>query len=186
MTRRTDIDRRSFLLSVTAAGGALALGFDIPFGATRARAQGDAPEITAWIVIEPDDTVTIRVAKSEMGQGSFTALPMLVAEELECDWRKVKAEFVPRRRERPSQPGLGQHVDRREPRHQLVAAGFAPGRRHRAHDADRRRQRTMERAGAECTRRQQRDHAPSERAHRHVWRRRRGGRGACRRRRKSR
>ncbi len=95
MTRRTDIDRRSFLLSVTAAGGALALGFDIPFGATRARAQGDAREVTAWIVIEPDDTVTIRVAKSEMGQGSFTALPMLVAEELECDWRKVKAEFVP-------------------------------------------------------------------------------------------
>jgi len=95
MTRRTDIDRRSFLLSVTAAGGALALGFDIPFGATRARAQGDAPEVTAWIVIEPDDTVTIRVAKSEMGQGSFTALPMLVAEELACDWSKVKPEFAP-------------------------------------------------------------------------------------------
>ena len=51
-------------------------------------------EITAWIVIEPDDTVIIRVAKSEMGQGSFTALPMLVAEELECDWSKVKAEFA--------------------------------------------------------------------------------------------
>ena len=94
MTRGTGIDRRTFLLSVTAAGGALALGFDIPFGPPRARAQGDAPEVTAWIVIEPDDTVTIRVAKSEMGQGSFTALPMLVAEELECDWRKVKAEFA--------------------------------------------------------------------------------------------
>ena len=52
------------------------------------------PEITAWIVIEPDDTVIIRVARSEMGQGSFTALPMLVAEELACDWSRVKAEFV--------------------------------------------------------------------------------------------
>ena len=46
-------------------------------------------------MIEPDDTVIIRVAKSEMGQGGFTALPMLVAEELECDWSKVKAEFAP-------------------------------------------------------------------------------------------
>ena len=50
---------------------------------------------TAWIVIAPDDWVTIRVARSEMGQGVFTALPMLVAEELGCDWAKVRAEFVP-------------------------------------------------------------------------------------------
>src|SRR5229473_1334584 len=68
--------------SVAAAGGSLALGFEIPFD--RARASTPVREITAWIVIEPDDTVIIRVAKSEMGQGSFTALPMLVAEELEC------------------------------------------------------------------------------------------------------
>src|SRR3977135_4718247 len=45
-------------------------------------------------MIQPDDTVIIRVAKSEMGQGGFTALPMLVAEELECDWSKVKPEFA--------------------------------------------------------------------------------------------
>ena len=173
----TRIDRRSFLLSATAAGGALALGFDIPFGGRPARAQADAPEITAWIVIEPDDTVTIRVAKSEMGQGAFTALPMLVAEELECDWRKVKAEFVRAARERPAQSRLGQHVDRRQPRHQLIAAGPAPGRRHRAHDADRRRRRAMERAGGRMQRREQRDHASPERAHGHVRCRRRGGSG---------
>jgi isoquinoline 1-oxidoreductase beta subunit len=97
------VDRRSFLVSVAVVGGSLALGFDIPF-ARRARASASEKEITAWVVIEPDDTVIIRVAKSEMGQGSFTALPMLVAEELECDWSRVKAEFAPphenRRRDR--------------------------------------------------------------------------------------
>jgi isoquinoline 1-oxidoreductase beta subunit len=94
MSRNAGIDRRAFLVRASAAGGALALGFAVPFGAIRARAQNGALEITAWIVIEPDNTVIIRVAKSEMGQGAFTALPMLVAEELECDWSKVKAEFV--------------------------------------------------------------------------------------------
>jgi isoquinoline 1-oxidoreductase subunit beta len=89
------IDRRSFLASVAAVGGALALGFEIPLGPRAGRASVAAREITAWIVIEPDDTVIIRVAKSEMGQGSFTALAMLVAEELECEWSKVKAEFAP-------------------------------------------------------------------------------------------
>jgi isoquinoline 1-oxidoreductase beta subunit len=86
------IDRRGFLRSVAAVGGALALGFEIPF--SPARASHGSSEINAWIVIEPDDTVVIRVAKSEMGQGVLTALPMLVAEELECDWSKVKPEFA--------------------------------------------------------------------------------------------
>src|SRR5215204_6498445 len=85
------LNRRSFLASVGMVGGALALGFEVPVG----RAAEGAQEITAWVVIQPDDTVIIRVAKSEMGQGSFTALSLLVAEELECDWSKVKAEFAP-------------------------------------------------------------------------------------------
>ncbi len=89
MTAR-GIDRRTFLVSVAATGGALALGFDARSGAD---AAAGAPEITAWIVIHPDDTVVIRVARSEMGQGTLTALPMLVAEELECDWSKVKPEL---------------------------------------------------------------------------------------------
>jgi isoquinoline 1-oxidoreductase beta subunit len=87
------IDRRAFLVSVAAAGGALALGFDVPFGPQIVQAAAGAPEITAWIVIQPDDIVIIRVARSEMGQGTLTALPMLVAEELECDWSKVRAEL---------------------------------------------------------------------------------------------
>jgi isoquinoline 1-oxidoreductase beta subunit len=89
MTAAATIDRRSFLASIAATGGSLVLGFGPP-----ARAAIRRREITAWIVIERDDTVIIRVAKSEMGQGGFTALPMLVAEELECDWSKVKPEFA--------------------------------------------------------------------------------------------
>jgi isoquinoline 1-oxidoreductase beta subunit len=97
MSRDPHISRRSFLASVAAVGGALALGFEIPFGPQRlgaTTAEPVAAEITAWIVIQPDNTVIIRVAKSEMGQGGFTALPMLVAEELGCDWSKVKPEFA--------------------------------------------------------------------------------------------
>src|SRR5262245_23792482 len=90
MTGARGIDRRSFLVSIAATGGALTLGFDL-----HPAEAASAPEITAWIVIDPDDTVIIRVARSEMGQGSLTALPMLVAEELECDWAKVKPEYVP-------------------------------------------------------------------------------------------
>jgi isoquinoline 1-oxidoreductase beta subunit len=93
-----ELDRRSFLVGASAAGGGLALGFAIPFGPEAARAgisdNPGAPEITCWVVIAPDDTVTIRVAHSEMGQGALTGLAMLVAEELECDWGKVRTEFV--------------------------------------------------------------------------------------------
>ena len=89
-----EIDRRSLLVSAAAFGGSLSLGFAIPFGPEAAQASSAESEITAWIVIAPDDAVTIRIARSEMGQGISTALPMLVAEELECDWRRVKPEYV--------------------------------------------------------------------------------------------
>jgi isoquinoline 1-oxidoreductase beta subunit len=88
------VNRRCFLRSVAAASGSLALGFDIPFAAPARAGTAAAPEITAWIVIAPDDAVTIRIAKSEMGQGVMTGLAMLVAEELACDWTTVRAEFA--------------------------------------------------------------------------------------------
>src|SRR5271165_1007648 len=94
MNRTPPINRRSLLASVAAVGGSLALGFEIPLGARPSQASRAGAEITAWIVIAPDDSITIRVAKSEMGQGVLTALPMLVAEELECDWSKVRAEYA--------------------------------------------------------------------------------------------
>src|SRR5437773_4867583 len=87
------INRRSFVVSAAAFGGGLALGMDLPFGPKVVRAASSSPELTAWVVIKPDDGVVIRIARSEMGQGSMTGLAQLVAEELECDWSKVSAEF---------------------------------------------------------------------------------------------
>ena len=87
------INRRTFVVSAAALGGGLAFGMDIPFGASVVRAADGAPEVTAWVVIKPDDSVVIRIARSEMGQGTMTGLAQLIAEELECDWSKVSTEF---------------------------------------------------------------------------------------------
>jgi isoquinoline 1-oxidoreductase beta subunit len=87
------ISRRKFVIGSAAVGSGLALGLKIPFGAEVVRAQDGSPEINAWVVIRPDDTVVIRVARSEMGQGTITGLAQMVTEELECDWSKVTTEY---------------------------------------------------------------------------------------------
>ena len=92
MTSGVALSRRSFLASVGVAGGGLALGLAIPFEPVSA--ADELPEITAWLRIGPDNSVVIRVARAEMGQGVHTGLAMLVAEELECDWSKVRTEYV--------------------------------------------------------------------------------------------
>jgi isoquinoline 1-oxidoreductase subunit beta len=82
--------------AVIATGAGLTFGFAVPFGLSKAAAQkllATGTEVNAWIVIKPDETVLIRIARSEMGQGSMTGLAQLVAEELDCDWAKVKTEF---------------------------------------------------------------------------------------------
>src|SRR5260221_13561247 len=84
------LGRRGFLVSSTAVAGSFALGFSLPF---EAAAQSAVKELNAWVVIQPDDKVVIRVARSEMGQGTLTGLCQLVAEELECDWNKVTWEY---------------------------------------------------------------------------------------------
>ena len=95
MTFMPDMNRRSFVIGAAATGGGLAIGFDLPFGAAKTAAAQTAggPEVTAWVVIRPDETVVIRIARSEMGQGTLTGLAQLVAEELECDWSKVTTEY---------------------------------------------------------------------------------------------
>jgi isoquinoline 1-oxidoreductase beta subunit len=88
------MNRRAFVIGTAAAGAGLAIGLDIPFGGPAVvRAADGSPEVNAWVVIRPDDTVVIRIARSEMGQGSLTGLAQLVAEELECDWSKVTTEY---------------------------------------------------------------------------------------------
>src|ERR1043166_3031795 len=90
MTIHTSLGRRNFLVSSTAVAGGFSLGFSFPFAAAQA-AEGQ--ELNAWVLIRPDDKVVIRIARSEMGQGTLTGLAQLVAEELECDWNKVTTEY---------------------------------------------------------------------------------------------
>jgi isoquinoline 1-oxidoreductase beta subunit len=87
------LDRRSFIIGSSAVGAGLVLGLKLPFGGDVVRAQDGTPEINAWVVVRPDDTVVVRVARSEMGQGTITGLAQMVAEELECDWSKVTTEY---------------------------------------------------------------------------------------------
>ncbi|MFK4722832.1 isoquinoline 1-oxidoreductase beta subunit [Bradyrhizobium niftali] len=98
------MNRRAFVIGSAAVGAGLAIGLDLPFGGPAVvRAADGSPEIGAWVVVRPDDTVVIRIARSEMGQGSLTGLAQLVAEELECDWSKVTTEY----------PSPGQSVARK-------------------------------------------------------------------------
>src|SRR5216683_2739454 len=90
--KTTFASRRKFLKHSAAIGGGLTVGFSFP-GALAQKSDG-ATEINAWVVIRPDDAIIIRYARSEMGQGSMTSAPMLVAEELECDWTRVKIEYA--------------------------------------------------------------------------------------------
>ena len=92
MPTNTRLSRRAFVLSSAAAGTGLALGFHFPAGAQSAGT--DTPEVNAWVVVQTDETCIIRVARAEMGQGTHTGLAQLVAEELDCDWSRVKVQMV--------------------------------------------------------------------------------------------
>lgn len=88
--------RRRFIVATAAAGGGLALGLHVPFAEAESAARG-APagaELNVWVVVRPDDTCVVRIARAEMGQGTLTGLAQLVAEELDCDWNKVVAEPI--------------------------------------------------------------------------------------------
>src|SRR5258706_571374 len=92
--RTTNVSRRKFIVGTAAAGGGLALGFKLPFIGPAEAATAAGTEVNAWVVVKPDSTCVVRIARSEMGQGTLTGLAQLVAEELECDWKKVATEHV--------------------------------------------------------------------------------------------
>jgi len=91
MSRIASPSRRSFLGKSAGAAAGLMFGFHIPFDAIAQTAT--TPEVNAWVVVKPDDTIVIRIARSEMGQGTLTGLAQLVAEELDADWSKVTTEY---------------------------------------------------------------------------------------------
>ena len=113
MNQTLRMNRRFFVIGSAAVGSGLALGLRLPSGPDAAIADASEPEVNAWVVIRPDETVVIRVAKSEMGQGTITGLAQLVAEELECDWSKVATEY----------PTPGQNLARKQVWGTMFTAG---------------------------------------------------------------
>jgi isoquinoline 1-oxidoreductase beta subunit len=95
MTARFDVTRREFLQAASAAGAGLVIGFSIPGCAPAGAPPGPPLEPNAWLRIGTDEGILVIVDRSEMGQGVATALPMLLAEELEADWSKIRIEFAP-------------------------------------------------------------------------------------------
>src|SRR5689334_2146605 len=102
-TSKSGLSRRDLLSGSAAAAGALVVGFWMP---QQAPAQIISPEgaawatepafkeINAWVVVAPDETVTIRIAQTELGQGVWTSNAMMVCEELQCDWSKVRPQYA--------------------------------------------------------------------------------------------
>ena len=84
------VDRRHFLKVSSSATAGLSLGFFVPERALAA----EVPQLNVWVEVEPNDTVVIRYARAEMGQGSMTSAPMIIAEELDADWKKVRVEYA--------------------------------------------------------------------------------------------
>ena len=102
MTNTINNSRRHFIVGSSAIAAGLAIGFDLGFVSEANAAMGTGttsmtplatPEIGVWVVIKPNDDVIVRIVRSEMGQGTITGLAQMVAEELECDWKKVNYEY---------------------------------------------------------------------------------------------
>jgi len=101
-TTTTNTSRRHFVIGTSTIAAGLAIGFDLPIISSANAAMGNGvsamdpltnPEIGIWVVVKPNDDVIVRIVRSEMGQGTITGLAQMVAEELQCDWKKVNYEY---------------------------------------------------------------------------------------------
>ena len=88
------LSRRDFLTAGAAAGAGLVIGFYLPHSSSSSNGK-DTFAPNAYLKITPDGKITITVARSEMGQGVHTSLPMILAEELEADWKQITIEQAP-------------------------------------------------------------------------------------------
>ena len=100
MNKIINLSRRDFLKAGAVAGGGLILAFSMPgpqksLGQALAGSEKGPVTLNAFVRVGTDGMVTMVINKSEMGQGVYTSLPMLIAEELECDWKKVRVEGAP-------------------------------------------------------------------------------------------
>ena len=98
MNAIANLSRRGFLKAGIAASGGLLLGFHVPIYGRRALAatvRSEQATLNSWVRISRDGTVTVIVGQSEMGQGIMTAIPMIIADELEAEWSKVRIEQAP-------------------------------------------------------------------------------------------
>ncbi len=91
----TALDRRNFLKTSLAGATGLIVGFYLPGRREVLAAEATPAILNAFVNVSPENVVTILIAKSEMGQGVITSLSMLAAEELECDWKRIRFEFAP-------------------------------------------------------------------------------------------
>ena len=151
------LSRRHFILTAATAAGGFMIGIGAAPRAARAATVGTQPwnddnayapnEIDAWIAIDPDDSILIRYQRSEMGQGSMTALPMMIAEELQCDWSKVRIEYASPNRNLRENKVYGDMFSHGSMSVRTVAEEDAAGRRQRARAPDCRRRGALERSG---------------------------------------
>ena len=170
MSNRLALRRRAFLGSVAAIGGGLTLGWQVP-----AFPQSGGQELGIWVVISPDDTTVVRIARSEMGQGTFHRPRATRRRRTRCRLEACARRIRFARREPGAQARLGRHVDWVEPRHPRFGGLRAQGWRRGSRHVDRGGGTTLARAGGRMHRCEQRAHAYAEWPDIALWR----GRGGC-------